>query len=77
MSVTFRPVGALLGYTIGVADDDVVALRLEYGATQEQMRAGAGGSVDVVMTPSAALELGQALVERATLALKPPGTTLS
>jgi hypothetical protein len=61
------PLYPVIGFTIGVIDG-VVAFRIEYAGTKAQYEAQAGEAQQFVMAPGAAVELGQALLERGELA---------
>lgn len=62
-----QPLFPLLGFTAGVVGG-AVALRLEFGTCRETYTAGTGETQQYVMTPEAAIEIGQALIERGALA---------
>lgn len=59
------------GYTIAMFYDQVIALRVEFARSDDQLLAGDFEAEQVVMTPAQALLIGQALVERAELAMRP------
>lgn len=60
----------VVGYTIGVVEG-AVALELEAATTEQQLKALTGDRVAYVLTPRAAIELGQALIERENWPISP------
>ncbi len=59
------------GYTIAMFYDQIIAMRLEFVRSDAQLQAGAFDVEQVLMSPAQALEIGQALVARAELAMRP------
>ena len=67
-----KPLFPLIGFNAGAAGA-AVALRLEYATCRKEYAAAKGETLQFVMTPDAAIEIGAALIEWGRAAL--PGGT--
>lgn len=65
------------GYTVAIFHGSGIGLRLEFARSDEQLQSASREAEQLILSPQFALELGKALVQRATSAMElaPPDAT--
>ena len=72
MSDDAAPMYPLMGFGTGLADGQI-GLELELATDREEYESREGSVLAIVMTPDHAIELGNALIERAEVAKRGAG----